>query len=145
MKIKTVNWKEGIILAIVLTLWLRFLLLVVGYNLSIRFKQLPLTTREMDFARNIPADLSDPWYHFIQPLHRFDALWYEEIAKTNYKDSPLTTAFFPLYPWIVNGVGNFFGIPYVLSAFFLNTLFTFLVFCKLISQFSVVFDFSVFV
>ncbi len=82
----------------------------------------------MDFARNIPADLSDPWYHFIQPLHRFDALWYEEIAKTNYKDSPLTTAFFPLYPWIVNGVGNFFGIPYVLSAFFLNTLFTFLVF-----------------
>jgi hypothetical protein len=122
------NHKEGIILAIVLTLWLRLVLLVVGYNLAIRFNKLPLTTREMDFSENIPQDRKDPWFYIVQPLHRFDALWYEEIAKNNYKNQPLTTAFFPLYPWTVNFFAQILHLSYPVSAFFLNTIFTFLVF-----------------
>lgn len=128
MERRKIDLGKGIVLAIVLTLWLRLLLLTVGYNLSIRFNQLPLTEREMDYAENIPQDRSDPWFYIVQPLHRFDALWYEEIAKNNYKNQPLTTAFFPLYPWTVNFFAQVFSVSYPVSAFFLNTFFTFLVF-----------------
>lgn len=125
---KHISWKDGILLAIVLTLFLRFLLFVVGYNFAIRFNRLPLTTREMDFSENIPMDKKDPWYYIVSPLHRFDALWYEEIAKNNYKNQPLTTAFFPLYPWIVGSIGRIFHTTFAVSAFFINTFLTVIVF-----------------
>lgn len=125
---KQISWKEGIFLAIGLTLFLRLILFVVGYNFAIRFDHLPLTTREMDFSEDIPMDKKDPWYFIASPLHRFDALWYEEIAKNNYKNQPLTTAFFPLFPWIVGSIGKLFSSTFAVSAFFLNTFLTSIVF-----------------
>lgn len=125
---KQISWKEGIFLAIGLTLFLRLILFVVGYNFAIRFNHLPLTTREMDFAENIPMDKKDPWYFIVSPLHRFDALWYEEISKNNYRNQPLTTAFFPLFPWIVGSMGRIFHTSFAVSAFFINTFLTSIVF-----------------
>ena len=125
---KKVSWKEGIFLAIGLTLFLRLILFVVGYNFAIRFNRLPLTTREMDFSEDIPMDKKDPWYFIVSPLHRFDALWYEEIAKNNYKNQPLTTAFFPLFPWIVGSMAKLFHTTFAVSAFFINTFLTSIVF-----------------
>ena len=128
MKIERRAVYTGIILAIILTIWLRLLLLLIGYNLSIRIEQIPLTTEEMAYSQNIPTDKTDRWYHFVQPLHRFDALLYEQIAKTNYQNNSLTTVFFPLYPWVVNGLAKFIAVTYPISAFIINTVLTALVF-----------------
>lgn len=128
MKIGRRDVYNGIILAVVLTIWLRLMLTVIGYNLSFRLKELPLTTKEMAYARNIPADRFDPWYYYVQPLHRFDALWYEEIAKTTYQNNPLATAFFPLYPFVVNEFAQLIASSYPTSAFIINTILTALVF-----------------
>lgn len=122
------NWQEGIVLAIVLTLFLRVILLVVGFNFAIRFDNFPLTTEEITFSEDIPADRENRWYYIVSPLHRFDALWYEEIAKNNYQNQPLTRAFFPLYPLVVNGVAKIFQTTFAVCAFFLNTFLTILVF-----------------
>lgn len=107
---------------------MRLILFVVGYNFAIRFEHLPLTTREMDFSEDIPMDKKDPWYFIVSPLHRFDALWYEEISKNNYRNQPLTTAFFPLFPWVVSSIGKLFSSTFAVSAFFLNTFLTSIVF-----------------
>lgn len=82
----------------------------------------------MDFVRNIPVDRNDSWYYIVQPLHRFDALWYEEVARTNYRGEPLTAKFFPLYPWAVKLLTLVSPATFPVAAFFLNTFLSALAF-----------------
>lgn len=82
----------------------------------------------MAYAKNIPQNKSDPWFYFVQPLHRFDALWYEEIAKHNYTIHPDDTAFFPLYPWFIQSNALLLHVSYPVAALIVNTILTAVVF-----------------
>jgi Mannosyltransferase (PIG-V) len=50
--------------------------------------------------------LADP---LLAPLARWDSVWYLRIAGSGYGESAPRTAFFPLYPLLVRGVGTLFG------------------------------------
>lgn len=111
-------------MAAVLVVWSRFILTITGVNLLKYFNELPLTTRQMDFTELIPSAGNDLWYYLAQPFHRFDSLWYETVSLTNYRGLPQSTAFFPLYPWIIKSFSIYLHLPFYVSAYLLNTLFT---------------------
>ena len=69
--------------------------------------------------------LADP---VLAPLARWDSVWYLRIAQSGYRDSAARTAFFPLYPLLVRGVGTLFGGSpgALLAAAFLVSLAAFL-------------------
>jgi hypothetical protein len=69
--------------------------------------------------------LADP---VLAPLARWDSVWYLRIADSGYEDSAARTAFFPLYPLLVRGVGTLFGGSpgALLAAAFLVSLAAFL-------------------
>jgi Mannosyltransferase (PIG-V) len=50
--------------------------------------------------------VADP---LLAPLARWDSVWYLRIADSGYGDSEARTAFFPLYPLLVRGLGTLFG------------------------------------
>ncbi len=120
--------KQGIILSIVLVFLLRLIHFLAGYSFIIRFNNLPVTKREMDLTEIIYSDKSNKLFTLLQPIDRFDALWYKDIAIEGYKNHPLSTAFFPLYPWLVQGMSNITGQVYELCSFILTTVLTILVF-----------------
>jgi hypothetical protein len=53
--------------------------------------------------------LTHPLGGALSPLARWDAVWYLRIAHTGYGGSDTRTAFFPLYPLLVRGVGELGG------------------------------------
>jgi hypothetical protein len=57
-----------------------------------------------------PARLTEPFGYFgnllAAPFARWDSVWYLEIAGGGYDHEPARTAFFPLYPLLVRGVGE---------------------------------------
>jgi hypothetical protein len=53
--------------------------------------------------------LTHPLGGALAPLARWDAVWYLRIAHSGYSGSQPRTAFFPLYPLLVRGVGELGG------------------------------------
>lgn len=115
------NILRASVLAFVLTVALRFLLFFIGFNYLVRFSNFPLTTKEMEYADHVPQNKGDPWYAIIQPLHRFDALWYEEIGQNGYTKDVKKAAFFPFFPFITQLLADTFQTSFPVSALFLNT------------------------
>lgn len=122
------NLWNGFLLAVVLTVFLKTALTITGINLAGYFKRIPLVTNQMDLAEMIPSDKNTPWYYLAQPFYRFDAIWYEAVAKSNYAGLPAATAFFPLYPWTIKFLSDITHSPFYVTAFFLNTFLTFVMF-----------------
>ena len=120
--------RQGLILSVTLVFFLRLLHFLAGYSFIIRFNNFPVTKREMDLTEIIYSDKSNKLYTLLQPIDRFDALWYKDIVRGGYKNHPLSTAFFPLYPWLVQGMTSIFKQSYELWSFILTTVLTFLVF-----------------
>lgn len=119
------DMKKGLLIAATLTLWLRSLLTVIGVELSASFSSLPITTNQMELSQLIsPLDRKNIWSVASQPFHRFDALWYEGVARTGYDGLPKATPFFPLFPFIVSLFSNIFRQPFYITAYILNTIFT---------------------
>ncbi len=64
--------------------------------------------------------LKEPFYH--QPfalLGSWDAVWYARIAAHGYlliPSSQSNPAFFPLFPIMLRGLHNAFGMPYTMAA-----------------------------
>jgi hypothetical protein len=60
-----------------------------------------------------PDNLTAPFGYFgnllVSPLARWDSWWYLTIAQHGYAHQPMRTAFFPLYPMVVGGVGVVLG------------------------------------
>jgi hypothetical protein len=56
-----------------------------------------------------PANLTAPFGYFgnllVAPLARWDSVWYLAIAGGGYDHEPARTAFFPLYPLVMRGLG----------------------------------------
>lgn len=127
MKRSRLFW-NAFILAVVLTVFVKTALTVIGVNLARYFNQIPLTTIQMDLSAMIPSDKSTPWYYLAQPFYRFDALWYDAVARTNYAGLSSATPFFPLYSWAVKFLSNIVHLPFYITASFFNTFLTFLVF-----------------
>jgi hypothetical protein len=60
-----------------------------------------------------PANLTAPFGYFgnlvAAPFARWDSVWYLAIANGGYDHQPARTAFFPLYPLLIRGVGTVIG------------------------------------
>jgi hypothetical protein len=56
-----------------------------------------------------PANLTAPYGYFgnllVSPVARWDSVWYLAIAQGGYDHDPTRTAFFPLYPLTMRGLG----------------------------------------
>jgi mannosyltransferase PIG-V len=64
--------------------------------------------REHELHYDEPA-LTHPLGGALSPLARWDAVWYLRIADSGYKGAEPRTAFFPLYPLLVRGLGELGG------------------------------------
>lgn len=60
-----------------------------------------------------PLERLDGWQHWIvEPFRSWDGTWYSLIAQQGYDDRfTATSAFFPLYPWLMKWGHNFTGLP----------------------------------
>ncbi|MBI2617197.1 hypothetical protein HYW55_03635 [Candidatus Gottesmanbacteria bacterium] len=125
MKISPVT-KRAFVTAILFTVWLRLSTFLIGWILLSLVSPIPYFVSGMDFVERIP-EKSSPLYIIMQPLMRFDALWYKNIAIFLYQDSPQSAAFFPLYPLVLR-VFLLTGFTFEQGAFVLNTFLVFLVF-----------------
>ena len=60
-----------------------------------------------------PAGLTAPFGYFgnllVAPFARWDSVWYLAIAQGGYDHQPARTAFFPLYPLAMRGLGTVIG------------------------------------
>lgn len=119
--------KRGLFLSLFLTIWLRVVVFLLGIYLLQSGLSSYVQNQAMNFAVLIPQE-DTVWYSFIQPLHRFDALWYEVISMDWYSTISQSAAFFPLYPFLVSLLGQFTGLGFAQSAFVLNTVLSFLFF-----------------
>jgi hypothetical protein len=85
---------------------------------------------------SIPAQGTADWYGApggptLNPIvdsiagvwTRWDGQWYLKIATEGYSATDGTTAFFPLYPWIVSVVGWLAGERYIWTGILLSSLF----------------------
>jgi hypothetical protein len=69
--------------------------------------------RAPDWQRFDPMRLTAPFGYFgnllAAPFARWDSVWYLAIAHGGYDHEPARTAFFPLYPLVLRGVGVVIG------------------------------------
>ena len=60
-----------------------------------------------------PARLTAPFSYFgnllVAPMARWDSVWYLAIARHGYGHEAARTAFYPLYPLLIRGVGTVLG------------------------------------
>jgi hypothetical protein len=81
----------------------RLVILATGVLAVLSFGRAPGTS---DFD---PARLTEPFGYFgnllVAPFARWDSVWYLAIAHGGYDHEPSRTAFYPLYPLVVRGLG----------------------------------------
>jgi hypothetical protein len=81
----------------------RLVVLATGVLAVLSFGRAPGTS---DFD---PARLTEPFGYFgnllVAPFARWDSVWYLAIAHGGYDHEPSRTAFYPLYPLLVRGLG----------------------------------------
>ena len=69
--------------------------------------------RAADTAGFDPSGLTAPFGYFgnllVAPFARWDSVWYLAIAHGGYAHQPARTAFFPLYPLVLRGLGVVIG------------------------------------
>ncbi len=58
------------------------------------------------------------------PWQRWDSIWYTAIATRGYSPHDLSTAFFPLYPFMIRGVVAFSGMNEVAAGLIISTVAT---------------------
>lgn len=85
----------------------RLVVLISGVLAVLSFGRAPRT------AAFDPSGLTTPFGYFgnllVAPFARWDSVWYLAIADGGYDHQPSRTAFFPLYPLILRGVGVIIG------------------------------------
>ncbi len=62
------------------------------------------------------------WDRLVGVWAHWDGLWYLQIAAAGYRPDDGTTAFLPLYPWAVGGVGTLLGGRYLVAGVLLSSL-----------------------
>jgi len=82
----------------------------------------PATTKEMNFSEYIPMNRMDSFFYLVQPLQRFDALWYNQIAYVGYSGDERLAAFFPLFPYLIKFIGIIFHLSFPLASWFVTTI-----------------------
>jgi putative flippase GtrA len=94
---------------------IRFFLLAIGFvilqRLIVLISALPVS-----------GDLHEhwPWYSlWIQGYTHWDSSWYIDIAMSGFT-TPIRTAFWPVYPWLMSQVHNLTGITYAGSGILIS-------------------------
>jgi hypothetical protein len=64
-----------------------------------------------------PQPPSHAWYAAFTGLEHYDASWYLQLASHGYRDGDPSSAYFPLYPGLVHGVGWLCGGRWLLGAY----------------------------
>ena len=71
-----------------------------------------------------PAELHGLWQNLVEPLRNWDGLWYTEIADLGYGSFPSANpAYWPLYPWLMEGGSRLTGIPFEVVGWILSNIF----------------------
>jgi hypothetical protein len=71
-----------------------------------------------------PADLHGLWQNLVEPLRLWDGLWYTQIADLGYGSFPnANPAYWPLYPWLMEGVNRLTGMPLEVAGWLLSNVF----------------------
>lgn len=71
-----------------------------------------------------PLESLDGWQHWIvEPFRSWDGLWYKLIAEQGYLEHfTASSAFFPLYPWLMKLGHNLTGLPVETVGWFISRL-----------------------
>jgi hypothetical protein len=69
-----------------------------------------------------PPALPAVWDRLLGVWSRWDGQWYLQIASAGYRSGDGTTAFLPLYPWLVGALGALLGGRYLLAGVALSSL-----------------------
>ncbi len=64
-----------------------------------------------------PQPPAHPWYAAFTGLEHYDASWYLQLAEHGYSDGDPSSAYFPLYPFLVHVVGVLTGGRWLLAAY----------------------------
>src|ERR1700688_2002346 len=67
----------------------------------------PVLIHSNELTENLPSPYG-LHYALLGIWERFDTLWYLRIAKSGY-DLPMAVIFYPLYPWLIRGLGGLAG------------------------------------
>src|SRR3954462_1634598 len=97
-KIQNLNWTEPLAIWLGLRVGLSLLALLAGLYIPSR---LPGGT-----APYHPPPLPALWDRLLGVWSRWDGQWYLQIASVGYHSGDGTTAFLPLYPWLVGALGT---------------------------------------
>ncbi|HUS13635.1 MAG TPA: mannosyltransferase family protein [Chloroflexia bacterium] len=62
------------------------------------------------------------WDRLVGVWAHWDGLWYLQIAGAGYRAGDGTTAFLPLYPWLVGALGTLLGSRYLVAGVLLSAL-----------------------
>ena len=71
-----------------------------------------------------PADLTGWVQNLVEPLRSWDGLWYTSIADQGYglfKEA--NPAYWPLYPWLMEGLSRVTGMPFEVAGWLLSNIF----------------------
>ncbi len=101
-------WRRGELRTCWRALWTSRLLVLASGVLGV------LEFRPASSSGNFdPARLTAPFSYtgnlLVAPLARWDSVWYLAIARHGYGHVPARTAFYPLYPLLIRGVGDVLG------------------------------------
>ena len=71
-----------------------------------------------------PADLNGLIRWLVEPLRSWDGLWYSQIADLGYGSFPnANPAYWPLYPWLMEGGARLTGLPLEVIGWVLSNVF----------------------
>ena len=71
-----------------------------------------------------PADLNGLIRLLVEPLRSWDGLWYSQIADLGYGSFPTANpAYWPLYPWLMEGGARLTGLPLEVIGWVLSNIF----------------------
>ncbi len=93
-----------------------FALALLGWGIAVQ-TYFPTPTKQPAFTSCAPAGSTICWAEdkLLGPLRRYDVYWYIGIAERGYGQRKGDTAFHPLYPALMAGVGRLLGGHYLLG------------------------------
>lgn len=84
----------------------------------------PPSTYNGEDGKTGPAELSGLWQNLVEPLRLWDGLWYTQIADLGYGSfATANPAYWPLFPWLMEGGARITGLPYETVGWGLSNVF----------------------
>jgi hypothetical protein len=120
------TWKREWTWILIALLSLRLLYSVVGISTISDGLPQALGADEGLFSAIAPLETDQLSQALVNVWMRWDTAWYLKIAASGYSANDASTAFMPLYPWLIKSVGFLLGGNLMLAAILISNLFAIL-------------------